>query len=64
MNGDKAARTDILNLAQDPLIRLVMASDGVSEAEFVGLMMEMRDVAAVTASAQSARCRRLPQHRR
>jgi len=32
------AACDLAALARDPLVRLVMASDGVSEAEFVAVL--------------------------
>ncbi len=38
MNTDTIRRSDLAALARDPLVRLVMASDGVTEAEFVAVL--------------------------
>lgn len=40
-------------LVKDPITRLVMASDGVSEAEFVALLAGARRALALHASARA-----------
>ncbi len=38
MATEATNRPELLDLARDPLVRLVMASDGVTEAAFVAVM--------------------------
>jgi hypothetical protein len=38
MSTKAASGSDFIDLARDPLVRLVMASDGVTEADFVAVM--------------------------
>ena len=38
MTSEAICRPDFVELARDPLVRLVMASDGVTEAAFVAVL--------------------------
>ena len=51
----------LTGLLADPLIRMVMDSDGVSEEEMRTLMQHMRDVIAARSAAYGAR---VPEHLR
>jgi hypothetical protein len=52
MTTDTIRRSDLAALARDPLVRLVMASDGVTEAQFVAVLRDaQRAVAARAATA-------------
>jgi hypothetical protein len=42
MTTDTIRRSDLAALARDPLVRLVMASDGVTEAQFVAVLRRAR----------------------
>jgi hypothetical protein len=57
MPTDIAGMTNALSMVRDPLIQLVMASDGVTEAELVGLMMELQYKIAVADGDQHRRPR-------
>jgi hypothetical protein len=61
MSPNPARRSDYADLARDPLVRLVMASDGVTEAQFVAVLQTAgRALAARAAFGQS----RIPAARR
>jgi hypothetical protein len=54
MTDDTVHRSDLAALARDPLVRLVMASDGVTEAEFVAVLRSAQlAVQSRTATAQN-----------
>jgi hypothetical protein len=54
MITDAIRRSDFADLARDPLVRLVMASDGVTEAEFVAVLQTaQRAVDARTATGRN-----------
>ena len=54
MSTEALRRSDFADLARDPLVRLVMASDGVTEAEFVALLRTaQRAVNARTATGRN-----------
>jgi hypothetical protein len=42
MSVEAIRRSDFAELARDPLVRLVMDSDGVTEAEFVAVLQTAR----------------------
>jgi hypothetical protein len=55
MTTEAICRPDFADLARDPLVRLVMASDGVTEAAFVAVLnTAKRAVDARTGIAQHA----------
>jgi hypothetical protein len=63
MNTDAIRRSDLAALARDPLVRLVMDSDGVTEAEFVAVLLNaQRAVQARTATGRH--CEVAPRRRR
>jgi hypothetical protein len=63
MADDTVRRSDLAALARDPLVRLVMASDGVSEAEFVAVLRSaQRAVQSRTVTAGN--CDVVPRRRR
>ena len=63
MNTDTIRRSDLAALARDPLVRLVMASDGVTEAELVDVLRTaQRAVAARTVASRA--CDVAPRRRR
>jgi hypothetical protein len=53
MITDAMCRSDLADLARDPLVRLVMASDGVTEAAFVAVLRTAQR--AVNARAATGR---------
>jgi hypothetical protein len=58
MTTDTIRRSDLAALARDPLVRLVMASDGVTEAQFVAVLRDaQRAVAAHRRGLRSPRRR-------
>jgi hypothetical protein len=54
MDTEAIRRSDLAALARDPLVRLVMASDGVTEAELVAVLS--RAQRAVVAHSVASRC--------
>ncbi len=59
MSTDATHRSDFADLARDPLTRLVMASDGVTEAAFVAVLATARQAVAAR-MATGARCAPVP----
>ncbi len=59
MSTDATHRCDFADLARDPLTRLVMASDGVTEAAFVAVLHSARQ-AVEARMATGARCQPVP----
>jgi len=67
MSTKAASGSDFIDLARDPLVRLVMASDGVTEAAFVAVMQTARramDARAATGRHCDAAPRRPARHLR
>ncbi len=63
MDTDTDRRSNLAALARDPLTRLVMASDGVTEAEFVAVLRgAQRAVRSRTVAARA--CDVMPRRRR
>jgi hypothetical protein len=50
MTTDTIRRSDLAALARDPLVRLVMASDGVTEAQFVAVLRDAPRAGAARAA--------------
>ncbi len=50
MNTDTIRRSDLAALARDPLVRLVMASDGVTEDELVAVLRRAQRAVASRAA--------------
>jgi hypothetical protein len=63
MNTDAIRRSELTALARDPLVRLVMASDGVTEAELVDVLRTAQRAVAARAVTSRA-CDAAPRRRR
>jgi hypothetical protein len=55
MFTDATPRSDFADLARDPLTRLVMASDGVTEAAFVAVLDTARQAVAARMATAARR---------
>jgi hypothetical protein len=67
MSTKAASGSEFIDLARDPLVRLVMASDGVTEADFVAVMRTAQravDARAATGRHCDAVARRPTRHLR
>jgi hypothetical protein len=63
MADDTVHRSDLAALARDPLVRLVMASDGVTEAEFVAVLRSAQ-LAVQSRMVTAGNCDVTPRRRR
>jgi len=63
MADDTVHRSDLAALARDPLVRLVMASDGVTEAEFVAVLRSAQ-IAVRLRTVAAQNCDVAPRRRR
>ncbi len=63
MADDTVLRCDLAALARDPLVRLVMASDGVTEAEFVAVLRSAQ-IAVRSRTVTAQNCDVAPRRRR
>jgi hypothetical protein len=64
MNARKFIRPTLVDLARDPMVRLMMASDGVTEAELVGVLTRAQRAVARHAGARLVPTRAKPRSAR